>query len=111
MTAEAGSSWPVFPEVGQVVAVTALMMEGVQGMPGHALEPGSAEQLAGAEPGPRLAPAPGQQRGQEHGREQVGEDEMPLGSRTLAHSPKPARWSARWSKEVVLKTRSKAPSG
>jgi len=36
-------------------------------MPGQALEPGSAEQLAGSPPGPRLFAAAGQQRGQEQG--------------------------------------------
>ena len=48
-------------------------------MPGHTLEPGSAEQLAGSPPGARLSAPPGQQRGQQQGREQVGEHEAPAG--------------------------------
>ena len=57
-------------------------------MPGQAREPGCAQQPACSLPAPGLAAEPGEQRGPEQWREQVGEDETAAGSQNPGALPK-----------------------
>ncbi len=87
VTSEAGSSWPVFLEVGQVVAVTALIMSAYRSCQATPWNPAALSAWLARRRVRAFPRRPASNVGSSRGENRSASTRCPPGASTLAHSP------------------------